>query len=251
MAYPILWHFPVSHFNEKVRWALDYKKIRHARRVLGPGYLMQTWWATGQGRLPVLMLDGEAVADSTRIIARLEQLQPDPALYPAEPSARTQALELEDFFDEGIGPAIRTVIVGELFVRDPDAALLMLTNGMGKGPRRAMKMLSPGFRAFYKFRHDITPATIESGRATVLAALERIERQLQPSGYLIGERFSVADLTAGALLSPLVMPPEFPYPPEVVPELVARYRESLAGRAAFQWALDIYRCHRGVSAEAR
>ena len=25
---PLLWHFPISHFNEKVRWALDWKGIR-------------------------------------------------------------------------------------------------------------------------------------------------------------------------------------------------------------------------------
>jgi glutathione S-transferase len=251
MADPILWHFPVSHFNEKVRWALDYKKIPHRRRALGPNYLLHTWWATGQGKLPVLILDGEAVADSTRIIARLEQLRPDPPLYPSEPSARAQALALEDFFDEGLGPAIRTVIVGELFARDPDAALVMLTNGMGEGPRRAVRALSPGFRTFYKFRHGITATTVEAGHATVRAAFDRIEGEIQPSGYLVGEHFSVADLTAAALLSPLVMPPEFPYPPEVVPELVAKYRDSLAGRAAFQWALDIYRRHRGMSAEVR
>ena len=26
---PILWHFPISHFDEKVRWALDFKRIPH------------------------------------------------------------------------------------------------------------------------------------------------------------------------------------------------------------------------------
>ena len=45
------------------------------------------------------------------------------------------------------------------------------------------------------------------------AALDRLEAELQPSGYLVGERFSVADLTAAALLAPVVLPPEFPYRP--------------------------------------
>jgi len=22
---PVLWHFPISHYNEKARWALDWK----------------------------------------------------------------------------------------------------------------------------------------------------------------------------------------------------------------------------------
>jgi len=52
-----------------VRWALDYKGIAHRRRVLGPDYLIRVWRATRQGKLPVLWLDGRAIADSTRIIA--------------------------------------------------------------------------------------------------------------------------------------------------------------------------------------
>ena len=29
---PVLWHFPISHYNEKARWALDWKRIPHVRR---------------------------------------------------------------------------------------------------------------------------------------------------------------------------------------------------------------------------
>jgi len=57
MATPVLWHFPISHYNEKVRWALDWKHIPHVRRTLGPDYLPRVWWATRRGTLPVLWLD--------------------------------------------------------------------------------------------------------------------------------------------------------------------------------------------------
>jgi len=33
MDTPLLWHIPVSHFNEKVRWTLDYKRIAHRRCI--------------------------------------------------------------------------------------------------------------------------------------------------------------------------------------------------------------------------
>jgi glutathione S-transferase len=36
MAVPVLWQFAFSHFNEKVRWALDWKGIPHVRRSLPP-----------------------------------------------------------------------------------------------------------------------------------------------------------------------------------------------------------------------
>ena len=38
MDTPLLWHIPLSHFNEKVRWALDYKRVAHHRQVLGANY---------------------------------------------------------------------------------------------------------------------------------------------------------------------------------------------------------------------
>jgi glutathione S-transferase len=252
MAHPVLWHFPISHFNEKVRWALDFKRIPHIRRTLSIDYLPRAWWATGQVRLPILFLDGVAIADSTRIIERLEAYRPDPPLYPSDAAARARALELEDFFDEGLGPAVRTVIVGEMFLEEPDAALRTLARGMPDAARRAMAGIAPAFRAFYRWRHDINPATIEAGRKTVLAALERIERERQPSGYLVGDHFTVADLTAAALLSPVSLPAEFPYPPAgSTPRTVAQYRGALASHPAFQWALDLYRTHRGSSAEVR
>jgi len=46
MDTPLLWHIPLSHFNEKVRWTLDYKRIAHRRKVLGADYLIRAWRAT-------------------------------------------------------------------------------------------------------------------------------------------------------------------------------------------------------------
>jgi hypothetical protein len=31
---PLLWHIPLSHYNEKARWALDYKRIAHHTGVI-------------------------------------------------------------------------------------------------------------------------------------------------------------------------------------------------------------------------
>jgi hypothetical protein len=62
MDTPLLWHIPLSHFNEKVRWTLDYKRIAHRRQVLGADYLIRAWRATGRGTLPILFLDGRRSA---------------------------------------------------------------------------------------------------------------------------------------------------------------------------------------------
>jgi glutathione S-transferase len=100
--------------------------------------------------------------------------------------------------------------------------------------------------------YDINPETAARGREAVEAAMDRIERERGPSGYLVGDSFSVADLTAAAILSVLVRPPEFPYhqvDPARDPEDLKRWRDTLTGRPAFKYVLEMYARHRGTSAE--
>ena len=250
MDTPALWHIPFSHYSEKVRWALDYKRVAHRRRVLGSDYLIKVWRATGQGKLPVLWLDGSAIADSTRIIAELEEHYPEPPLYPRAPVARQRALALEDDLDETLGPALRAAVVTPLFQHDPDFALRMLTTGMGSkaypGLRRVLRL----FPWLYRVRHKISTRNLERDRATVVAALDRIEHQRQGRAYLVGDVFSVADLTAASLLGPLLQPPELQYPLQLeLPPYLKDYRAMLLRHPAAQWVADIYRLHRGQSAE--
>ena len=250
MDTPLLWHIPLSHFNEKVRWTLDYKRIAHRRQVLGADYLIRAWRATGRGTLPILFLDGRAIGDSTHIIAALEERYPEPPLYPSDAAARQRALALEDYFDEQLGPALRAAIVTPLFRHDPDLALRVLTTGMPDKAYQTLRPLVRIFPAFYRFRHKISDAKLETDRATVNAALDRIEQERQGRAYLVGDAFTVADLTAAALLSPLLQPPEIQYPLRVeLPPYLQDYRATLLQHPATQWAAGIYRLHRGRSAE--
>jgi glutathione S-transferase len=112
---PVLWHLKVSHYNEKVRWALDYKRVPHIRRAAEPGpHRVIALRLTGARTFPVLELDGEAISDSTQIIEALERRYPEPPLYPADHVARRRALEIEDFFDEELGPYMRLLVVSHM-----------------------------------------------------------------------------------------------------------------------------------------
>ncbi|MDP9139925.1 MAG: glutathione S-transferase family protein [Pseudomonadota bacterium] len=246
----VLWHIPLSHYNEKVRWALDYKRIPHRRQVLGLDYLIRAWRATGQGKLPILWLDGRAIADSTRIIAALEDRYPEPSLYPHDAAARQRALALEDDFDETLGPAARAAIITPLFGGDPDIALRVLTTGMPETSYKALRPLLRIFPTYYRLRHKISAANLEKDRDAVAAALDRIEQQRQGRAYLVGDAFSIADLTAAALMGPLLQPPEIQYPLQVeLPSYIQDYRAAMLRHPAAQWAAGIYRLHRGLSAE--
>ena len=97
---PVLWHLAMSHYSEKARWALDYKEVRHTRRAVMPGLHAPMAKLLGGGEsFPVMTIGGAVYNDSTDILAALEQLRPDPPLYPPEPEQRARALALEDEFD--------------------------------------------------------------------------------------------------------------------------------------------------------
>ena len=247
MVLPVLWQFAFSHFNEKVRWALDWKGIPHVRRSVLPGiHLAVMPRVTGQAETPALLLDGRMVVDSTRIIAALEQHQPEPALYPADPHLRAHALALEDYFDEEIGHPLRKAVLHEAF-SEPDWALSLFTMDQPRWIARVFRLLGDRLLQVYRARADVNAASAAHGRERVLAALDRIEAEIQPSGFLVGDRFSVADLTAAALLYPLVVPPQFPDRRLPLPVACVRYRNMLVHRPGFQWVADMYRRYRGPS----
>ena len=88
---PTLWQIDISHYSEKVRWALEYKGVDHIRRTPLPGTHIPIALVLTRGAqptVPVLTIDGRAIGDSTAIIAALEELYPEPPLYPEDPAER-------------------------------------------------------------------------------------------------------------------------------------------------------------------
>ena len=245
---PTLWHLRFSHFNEKGRWALDYKGVAHRRRSLVPGrHPIRSRRLGGRGTTPLLQLDGETIGDSTEIVARLEQRNPGPPLYPDTEIDRKAALELEDHFDEELGPQIRSAVFAAL-LDDRKLTLDLTTQGLPFRERALATSLWPVLRQGIKRSLPADAEAGRRGREATVAALDRIESELD-NDYLVGGRFSVADLTAAALLFPLVAPPEFPYwLPASWPSQWEEFRHSLSDRPAYRWALEMYSRHRGTSA---
>jgi glutathione S-transferase len=248
---PVLWHLEISHYNEKVRWALDYKGIPHVRRPVTPGLQEVTARRLRAGRTtPILQVNGRAIGDSTRIIEEIERRWPDPPLYPADPEERRRALELEDFFDEECGPHIRRVLFGDN-LSEPEKFLALLY-GAEHSRFGLLKTISPVFLRLVRRRFRIRPETVEASREKVRAAFDMVERNVGPSGYLVGESFTVADLTAASILAIVVVPPQYQHVKLQADERTAesrRFRDSLKDRAGFQWVEDVYARHRGTSAE--
>lgn len=251
MSRPQLWHISVSHYSEKVRWALDWKGVDYERHAPPPGPHMATALLMTRGEhktFPLLKLDGKAIGDSTVIIAALEELYPEPPLYPADPAERRRALELEDFFDEELGPHSRHIAFHYLR-RDPEklsefAAALMPPPIVRFALARRAAGAAAG--AFSGMRYGVgSEESAERSRQKVHAAMDRLELELDAAGgpHLVGDAFSVADLTAAALFYPLVSPPEGPSVPEPSAEFTA-FSDGFRERRGFRWVERTFATHR-------
>lgn len=251
MKTPVLYHLEISHYNEKARWALDYKNVPHERRAPTPMlHTAQALVMTGRPTLPILKLNGKNIGDSTRIIEALEREFPEPPLYPKDGGERRRALELEDYFDEELGPNIRRWLFHQSLEEMKPADFV--EGAMGNAPgavKTFMKTTSPVASRVLRLRYGISAESAQAAHQKVDVCFDRLEREIQPSGYLVGQGFTVADLTAAALFFPLVRPPEAPHRIEGgLPPTVAAYRDQVATRDGFKWVEEIYREHRGTSA---
>ena len=247
MSKPVLWHIPLSHYSEKARWALELKGVEHERRAPPPPGHMVAALAMTRGRhktFPVLQLDGRRIGDSTAIIAALEEAVPDPPLYPSDEAERRRALEVEDWFDENLGAALRLLGWHEI-THDREALEDLAVKSVPPPLRRFPAVPATVARTFVTVRYGVkSRQAADEARTRVATALDHLEDELGNDDYFVGGRFSVADLTVAALFYPLVLPPEGPQLIDKLPEPLARFRESLAERRGFRWVEAMYRRHR-------
>jgi glutathione S-transferase len=242
---PTLWQYNFSNYNEKARWALDLKGIPHRRRSLMPGEPRALAFSL-RGTLPALDIEGRRYGDSTEIIAALERIEPQPPLYPSDPAARDRALAIEDQFDEEVGHALRRALFWDF--RDNRPYMIdFITQQQPAALRLMMRATFPAGWAYVSRRYTFTERDAAEAWVTVERALDRIEALRAGGPYLVGDAFTVADLTAAALLWPIAWPPEFPYR---LPELPASPKlERLREHPTAGWIGDVYARHRPPSAE--
>jgi glutathione S-transferase len=91
----------LSPFVEKCARALELKGIEFELvPPKGPQDLKK--WNPATGKMPVLALDGDRIYDSSRILRRLDELVPEPALFSADPAIAHRQSFFEDWSDESL-----------------------------------------------------------------------------------------------------------------------------------------------------
>ncbi len=234
-----LYQFAFSHFCEKARWALDYKSIPYTPINLLPGLHMKTIQKLAPKTcMPVLVDKKTAVQDSPAIITYLDKTYPDPLLTPRDPREAREAIEWEKYFDEEIGVTIRLWFYYHALPDRRRAMKFIMTGAPWYGPP-LYAVIFPKVRQAMVQAMSINAETAKDAERHLTAALDRLDAALKDRRFLVGDRFSRADLGACALLSPMVLPTD-KEAAELFPEAALALRNQHKGRRYFGWVRNIY-----------
>lgn len=240
---PRLITIPMSHFCEKARWGLDHAGIAFTEE--GHLQVIHIWKArrAGGGRtVPVLIADGEVVADSTAILEWADRRLPaERRLYPEHLAREVQRLEAG--FDEHLGPDGRLWMYHETLPVVKQVAPWTLA-GIPRWELRAFRvggrLLEPVISRYL----GVTPVAAQAALAGVWRTYDEVAEQLSDGRpFLTGDRFTAADLTFAALSAPAICPAQYgaPLPPlSELPPAMADEVQRLRAHPAGLFAQRLY-----------
>lgn len=238
-----LYQFPISHYCEKVRWALDYKNIEYQEKNLLPGFHMLTAKRLAPDTsLPILVDDGKAIQGSDRIITYLDETYPENNLTPEDGKLKAEAMEWENYADQEIGISIRRAYY-HVLLDYPEVIIPLYTQ---KGPWYGtvlLKAVFPVLKMRMRALMDINQETARESKKKLIAAVERLYSHLQDHPFLVGDQFSRADLAAASLLAPLYrLDPYGLKWPDRFPDALEDQIEELRDKS--EWVVSLYESYR-------
>ncbi len=187
---------PASHPCRTVIEAVRLKGLEHELVTLGPGEhnaVLEEIYGEGNTTAPGLTVDGRTAHGSLAALALLEEIAPEPSLYP-EPLAE-RIREAERWGDAELQDLGRWFSWGSLHFR-PER---LSTFGGGEpldpaGTDYAIKFIRGAWRY-----HGLSAVRIVEGLAGFPAKLDHVD-ELIAEGVIGGERPNAADLQIGATL---------------------------------------------------
>ena len=124
----------------------------------------------------------------------------------ADSAGVAAANEVVRHFDAVVGPAVRTALFSVL-IDEPAYLCGMFATGKSALKRALYRLSFPLARPLMAKGNGVDSAeSIARAFEVCAGTLDTVAERVKGTGYLVGDRFTVADLTAAALLAPLCDP---------------------------------------------
>lgn len=200
MAEAKLYVIPGSHPSQTACRMLELKSIPYKRVDLIPVVSKAVVRAQGFPgvTVPALKIEGRKLQGSRQIARALDEIRPDPPLFPADPGGRTAVEEAERWGDEVLQDKPRRILWWSL--KRDRAPMVSYSEGarLGVPVGLAVKTGAPIVAMSARF-NGATDEAVRSDLASLPADLDRIDAWIA-DGTLGGEQLNAADLQIGTSL---------------------------------------------------
>jgi len=244
---PKLYVFAISHYCEKACWALDYHRIDFELKHTAPGLhiALAKRLRTPRNFVPILSVNGTAIQGSANIVDWADQQAPaERRLSPAEHSEECRAIEQR--LDDVAGVHVRRYFYSEAMLECPERVKPIFSGNLGFGQKLLFNAVWGKLPALMARGMDLGPVQGRESKAIIVDEMNWLDEKLADGrSFLVGDRFTRADLAAASLLAPLAMTSEHPtYTPELLPPGVAGDVAKWHERPCLRWVRSMYEGYR-------
>lgn len=261
---------PVSHYCEKTRWALTRAKMTFVEEAHMPPFhrfatrkiskrsptnslpeteqnlsLINRFVAqqVGGQSVPVLITETEVFRSSREILDYVNTRSPDELkIYPLDPKQRQQVDELVELFDSVLAPAVRLWAYSYL-IDYPDLIQSLWCQGVPQYQSWLFPLMYPWMRTNVVQLYGLGDAAAIAAYASIAEIFAQVGNSLTDGRlYLVGDRFSAADLAFATLAAAVVLPsgygiklPDLAQLPTPMAERIQQLQATIAGK--FVWRL--------------
>jgi glutathione S-transferase len=187
----VLYGTPPSPPSHSARLMLEHKGLEHRIVWLLPGLWPALLRTRGfrDGTVPAMKIDGRRLQGSRVISRALEEAEPEPPLFPADPERRKQVEDAERWGDEVLQDVPRR-IVRWISVHRPESRVMIAREVGVPLPRFAAWINAPS--AHHLARKVDADGQIERAIGQVPDVLDHVD-ELISSGAIGGEQPNAAD----------------------------------------------------------
>jgi glutathione S-transferase len=146
----------------------------------------------GQRTVPALRLNGEKLVGSRTILRRLEELRPDPPLFPADAGARARVEEAEAWGDETFQSVARRLLWFGMR-RNPGAMVSYSETAKPRLPAPVVRISAPLIARAAGRLNNVSQAAARADLEALPGYLDRIDGWIA-DGTIGGEDPNAADL---------------------------------------------------------
>jgi glutathione S-transferase len=188
-----LYSISVSHPARAAGLMLRHKGIEHEIVDVPPGSQRALLRLRGfpEGTVPAMTIDDRKVQGSLEISRALEELKPDPPLFPADPAQRAAVEEAERWGEAALQPLPRNLFRWGVS-RDGELRLALAKATTMPAPEISARLAKPLGWYFSRVISGSTEESIKAQLATLPQLLDHVDRLLA-ADVIGGEQPNAAD----------------------------------------------------------